>query len=63
MIADTTTTVKVISLPDGGLDINVQSEITSHDELVTVLLMVIESMTDVPTDSYVQEVDAIRALP
>jgi hypothetical protein len=58
---ETTTVIKSVALPDGTFDLDVQTGLSSHDELTVVLLLLVEKMTGVSTDDYVAEVDRIRS--
>ncbi len=61
MLGKTTTVIKTIPTDnDSGFDIDVQSEVDTHDELIALLLTLVENMTGVSTDNYVAEVDSHR---
>lgn len=61
MLGNTLTTITTtLSDNDKGFDIDVQSEVDTHDQLVVLLLTVVEQITGVSVDNYVAEVDSHR---
>jgi hypothetical protein len=62
MLGNTLTTITTTDADNTqGFDIDVKSEVGTHDELVVLLLTVVEQITGVSTDNYVAEVDSHRA--
>lgn len=55
-----TTTIKAVATEEGSYDLDVKTELESHDKLAAMLLLVVEQLTGVSADGYVAEVDAHR---
>jgi hypothetical protein len=57
MLGNTTTIIKKIeSDSPQGFDIDVQSAVPTRSELIVLLLTIVEQVTGVPADSYIDEI-------